>query len=247
MSVTEHTGGAVLFEDQRAIEILLAWKFALPEYKHLETSQRVTLAKRETNMTNDLIDVDFVRRDELAKAEFDQIRPRQNKTIRVALLTEYCKAKGANYHWYKGKGYRCNSPKDGPDAECCQHVQRSWSCWVLALQYLNADSNGKLARGAEIKYRVGYIALARTPYGQVAECENEAPGCDMFYSNEGHDLISGASSKPIWKNSPQRESVIADAMRLADKLSEKVYPKLTDAEWHRLIKTGTTSELEEQE
>lgn len=25
---------AVLFEDQRAIEILLAWKFVLPEYKH---------------------------------------------------------------------------------------------------------------------------------------------------------------------------------------------------------------------
>jgi hypothetical protein len=200
---------------------------------------------------DEIQDLDF-RKGEMDRelAPFDQIAPTKSRTIRIALLTEYCRPKAAPYHFYRDKFLRCNSPKDGPDAECCQHVQRSWTCVCLAVQYLNADRDGKLAPGSDIKHRVGYISLAKTAYAQLSEYQNEAPGCDLLYSkgDDDHYHFNGASSTPRWKQSPQREKVTADAMRWADgvKLTEKLGKKLSDVEWHRLIKTGTTLPEEEE-
>ena len=105
---------------------------------------------------------------ELAGAEIDfgtdpggelsplhQISPNEGKTLRIALLDEFCKPRASHYHWYRNGFYRCNTPKDGPEAACCK-VQRSWTCVCLAIQYLSADPDCKLRKGADIKYRVGY-------------------------------------------------------------------------------------------
>lgn len=117
-------------------------------------------------------------------AQFDQIRPGPWQTLRIALLNEFCPAKATYYHWYRNNFYRCNS-KDGAEAECCGHVQRSWTCVCLALLYTdaNADKAGSFARGSAIKYRVGYVGLARTVYQQLSNFETAAPGCDLWYSN----------------------------------------------------------------
>lgn len=175
-----------------------------------------------------------------------QISPRAGETLRIALLKEFCKPKGAHYHWYRNGFYRCNTPKDGAEAECCTTVQRSWTCVCLAIQYLNAEPNGSLARHSSIKYRVGYISLAKTAYSQLSEFEADAPGCDLLYSKGESYRISGGSRVPRWKESPQAEHVTIDAARWQDgtKLIEKLGKKLTAEEWTRLIKTGTTGELD---
>jgi hypothetical protein len=202
----------------------------------------------ENNLIDDVEDVSFTKGEMAGElSPLHQINPKQGQTLRIALLAEYCKPKGAFYHWYRTGFYRCNT-KDGLESECCQKVQRSWTCVCLAVQYLNADSSGKLARGTDIKFRTGYISLSKTAYAQLSEYQNAAPGCDFLYGKDDYYHISGASSIPRWKESPQREKVTADAMRWADgkKLTEKLGKKLTDVEWHRLITTGTTAELEEE-
>jgi hypothetical protein len=198
----------------------------------------------------DIKDVNF-RKGELLSEELSplhQICPKKGQTLRIALLSEFCKPKGSTYHWYRNNFYRCNSPKDGPDAECCQKVQRSWTCVSLALVYLNADTKGNIERGSNIQYRVGYVGLARTAYQEVSEYQSEAPGCDLLYSNDDHYNIGGASRIPRWKESPQAGEVTREAQRWADgkKLSEKLGKKLSDVEWHRLITTGMTLEPEEE-
>lgn len=87
-----------------------------------------------------------------------QICPREGQTLRISLLDQFCKPRAANYHWHCGGFYACNTPKAGPEAPCCR-VQRSWTCVCLAVQYLSADAEGKLTKGADIKYRVGYVTL----------------------------------------------------------------------------------------
>ena len=118
----------------------------------------------------------------------------------------------------------------------------------LALLYLNADAKGNIERGSNIQYRVGYVGLSRTAYREVSEYQVEAPGCDLLYSNDDHYNIGGASRMPRWKESPQAGEVTREAQRWADgkKLTEKLGKKLTDEEWHRLIKTGSVVELEDE-
>jgi hypothetical protein len=175
-----------------------------------------------------------------------QISPKVGQTLRIAMLDEFCKPKAAPYHWYRDGFYRCNTPKDGPEAPCCK-VKQSWTCVCLALLYLNADENGKVEKGADIKYRVGYVSLAKKAFLQVAEFQKEAPGCDLLYSKDDGYSIKGASRIPRWKQSPQAAEVEAAAIRWADgkKLVEKLGKKLTDIEWVRLLKTGSITELED--
>ena len=176
-----------------------------------------------------------------------QIWPNEGQTLRVALLHEFCKPKASHYHWYRNAFYRCNTPKGSPEARCCK-VQRSWTCVCLAMLYLNAAADGKLAKGVDIRYRIGYVGLARTAYRQVSECVKEAPGRDLWYSKaDGHYCFRGVSVIPRWRLSPQAAQVEADARRWADgkKLEEKLGKKLTDAEWARLLKTGFPYEIEE--
>jgi hypothetical protein len=177
-----------------------------------------------------------------------QICPKPGQTLRIALLSEFCKPKGAYYHWYRGGFYRCNTAKDGPEAECCRKVQRSWTCVCLALLYMNAESDGKLARQSDIKYRIGYASFARTAFSEVSEFQKAAPGCDLYYSKDEHYLLRGASTSPRWKESPQSAKVATEAARWADgaKLIEKLGKKVTDIEWARLIKTGSTAEIEDE-
>ena len=176
-----------------------------------------------------------------------QVCPKEGQTVRIALLDQFCKPKAAHYHWHRSGFYRCNTPKDGPEAACCK-IQRSWTCVCLAIQYLSADPDCKLRKGADIKYRVGYVSLARTAYTEVSEWAKEAPGCDLLYTKtDGSYSFRGVSRTPAWKLSPQAAQVEADANQWADgkKLLEKLGRKLTDAEWARLLKTGSIHEIEE--
>ncbi len=176
-----------------------------------------------------------------------QICPKEGQTIRIALLDQFCKLKASHYHWYRNGFYRCNTPKDAAEAPCCK-VQRSWTCVCLALQYLNVGPDCKLVKGADIKYRVGYVSLARTAYGQVSEWMKEAPGCDLLYTkSDGSYSFQGVSRTPAWRLSPQAGKVETDANRWADglKLVEKLGKKITDAEWVRLLRTGSICEIEE--
>jgi hypothetical protein len=177
-----------------------------------------------------------------------QISPKQGQTLRIALLTEFCKPKAASYHWYRNGFYRCNTPPEGPDAECCAKVQRSWTCVCLALLYLNADSHGNLARYGDIKCRIGYVSLAKATYAQASGFESEAPGCDLHYSKDEYYHLSGASRVPVWKETAQAEAIANEARRWEDgkKLIEKLGKKITNEEWTRLIKTGTTAELDDE-
>ena len=178
---------------------------------------------------------------------FHQICPQEGQTIRVAMLDEFLKPLASHYHWYRGGFYRCNSRKGVPEAPCCE-VRRSWTCVCLAVQYLNADASGKLKRGADIKFRVGYVSLARTAFGEVSEWVTGAPGCDLLYTKSGGSYsFQGESRNPFWKLSPQAGQVEAEAKRWAggEKLREKLGRKLTDEEWARLLKTGSPYEIEE--
>ncbi len=176
-----------------------------------------------------------------------QISPKEGQTIRIALLDQFCKPRASAYHWFRNGFYRCNTRKDGPDAPCCK-VQRSWTCVCLALQYLNASPDGKLVKSADISFRVGYVSLARIAYWEVSEWAKEAPGCDLLYAKAGGSYtFRGASRTPFWRLSPQAGQVEAEARRWADgmKLAEKLGRRLTDEEWARLIRTGSTCEIEE--
>jgi len=197
-------------------------------------------------MDTDVTDFDFHSPMPEEISPLHQISPKQGQTIRIAMLDEYCKPKAAHYHWYREGFYRCNSPKDGLEAPCCA-VRQSWTCVSLALQYLNANDEGEIAMGADIKFRVGYVSLARTAYVLVSECHKEAPGCDIhYYKSDGYQ-ICGATRVPAWKLSPQAAEVEAAARKWSDgkKLIEKLGKKLTDTEWIRFLKTGSISELED--
>jgi hypothetical protein len=176
-----------------------------------------------------------------------QICPKNGQTLRIALLTEVCKPKGAHYHWYRNSFYRCNTPEGSAENECCRHVQRSWTCVCLALLYMNAG-NTKIERGSSVKYRIGYVGLSQSVYREVSALQTEAPGCDLYYSNNGHYEITGASKTPKWKDSPQAAEIAREAKRWADgkMLTSKLGKKITDEEWCRLIKTGTTLPEEEE-
>jgi hypothetical protein len=197
--------------------------------------------------TND-VHLDFEDNLEEDFSPLHQICPKAGQTLRIAMLDAFCKPMACNYHWYRNGFYRCNTPKDGPEARCCE-VKQSWTCVSLALVYQNADANGKIAQGGDIKYRVGYVSLSKTAYLQVHACHKKAAGCDLLYSNDGGYGIREASCLPAWRQSPQSAEVEAAARKWADgkKLIEKLGKKLTDAEWVRLMKTGSTVELEDWE
>ena len=126
----------------------------------------------------------------------------KTQTIRIALLDQFCKPKASHYHWHRNGFYRCNTPKDGPEAPCCK-IQRSWTCVCLAIHYLSADPDGKLRKGADIKYRVGYVSLSRTAYTHVSGWMKEAPGCDLCYTkSDGSYSFQGVSRTPAWKLAP---------------------------------------------
>ena len=177
---------------------------------------------------------------------FHQICPKEGQTVRIALLNQFCKPMASHYHWHRNGFYRCNTEKDGMEAPCCK-VQRSWTCVCLAILYLSAEPNGKLRKGADLKYRIGYVSLALTAYRQVLEWVKEAPGCDLCYAKaDGSYSFQGVSRNPAWKLSPKAAQVKADANQWADgkKLLEKLGRKLTDAEWVRLLETGSIYELD---
>jgi hypothetical protein len=196
---------------------------------------------------NSDIDLDFEDNLKEELSPLHQICPKPGQTLRIAMLDSICKPKATYYHWYRSGFYRCNTRKDGPEALCCAHVQRSWTCVSLALVYLNTDALGKLSKGADITFRVGYVSLAKTAFSQVAEYHKDAPGCDLYYTKDGGYRIEGASRIPRWKESPQAAEVEIAAGTWVDgiKLTEKLGKKLTDDEWGQLIKTGSITEMED--
>jgi hypothetical protein len=177
-----------------------------------------------------------------------QICPKkEGETLRIALLTQFCKPKATYYHWHRNRFYRCNTEKDGPIAPCCE-IRRGWTCVCLAVAYLGTDPDGKLRKGPDIRYRVGYVSLSENAFRQVKVCVRKARGCDLYYSmTEGYYSFSRARRAPAWKLSPQAAKVEAEAVRWADgeKLREKLGRVLTNPEWVRLLKTGSIYEIEE--
>jgi hypothetical protein len=88
------------------------------------------------------------------KEVFSQIQPASGQAYRVALLTSICKPKAATYHWFKDKFIRCNSKADDLH-ECCDSSKHSWTCAALAIRNMNADKDGKLARGSAVSVSIG--------------------------------------------------------------------------------------------
>jgi len=176
-----------------------------------------------------------------------QICPRNGETIRVAFLNDVCKPKAAFYHWHRGGFYRCNSKVDGPQAPCCK-INRSWTAVCLALVYLDSNPAAKLKEGDEIRYRIGYVGLARTAYAHVSEFLNESNSCDLYYAKDGGGYsFRGAARIALWRKSQQVERILSEAGRWSDgtKLTSKLGTKLTDEQWERLLRTGSIHELED--
>jgi hypothetical protein len=181
-----------------------------------------------------------------------QISPREGQILRVSPLIQIVNAKSSYYHWHKRAFYRCNSPKE-PDPKnpslCCEKSARSWTCVSLALLYLNASPEGKLAKGAAIKFRIGYIGCAPQPWEQVKAALVKYPdGVDFLYTKDDYYNFEAVAHPPRWTASPQREEVIAAVAPWLDgvKLTEKLGKKLTDEEWRLLIEKGRTYLLEEE-
>jgi len=181
-------------------------------------------------------------------SSFHQIAPKLGQILRVSLLTHLVQPKASAYHWYRQQFVRCNSPKDAPGSSmCCQKVGKpSWTCVVMALQYVNADQDGKLSGSVVPKFRVGYISLARTAYKQVSELMSEAPGCDILYSKDtdGYHFV-GASRSPSWQSVSLQVEEAATRFRDGQKLVSKLGKKLTDMEWKNLIAHGSPQWEEE--
>jgi hypothetical protein len=173
---------------------------------------------------------------------FHQISPKFGQTLRVSLLTHFVKPKASAYHWYREQFIRCNSPKDAPEsAICCQKVGKpSWTCVVMALQYLDADKDGKLSGSVTPKFRVGYISMSRTAYTQVSTITAEVPLCDLYYSKgaDGYQFV-GASSLPRWQSMASTVELAAAPFLDGQKLASKLGKKFTDAEWKSLIAHGS--------
>lgn len=177
------------------------------------------------------------------KETFTQIQPKAGETVRISLLTSVIKPKACYYHWLSTGGYRCNTKDDVPH-ECCAKYDRSWTCWCLALKYLDADPTGKLAHGVDSRYLIGYLALRSDAFREVNEYL--VSDCDLYFKNDHGYHFTGASSNPRWKDFPKRGKVIADAAAMEERFLGKIYPKLTDAEWHNLITTGSRFGVDEE-
>ena len=192
--------------------------------------------------------IDFETDIGVERSPLHQIRPEKGgETLRIAILSSICKPRSSHYHWHRNSFYRCNTEEGCPPAPCCK-IRRSWTCACLAMVYLSADSDGRLPKDADIRYRIGYISLSENAARQVKECAHEARGCDLLYSKtDGYYSFHRARRIPAWKGSPQAAKVEQDAGIWSDgkKLEEKLGKQLSDTEWQRFLKTGYPYQLED--
>lgn len=118
-----------------------------------------------------------------------------------------------------------------------------------AIRYVNADKDGKLARGSAMSVSIGYVGMSRAAFTRANEFLKESPECALYYSNAGGSyLVEGASRLPIWKESPEAAAVLAAARQYADgtKLQEKLGEKLIDQEWSLQIRAGSKFGVDEE-
>jgi hypothetical protein len=194
---------------------------------------------------DDVEDIDFGTgnlRESEQLSVLHQIKPEQGHKYRLALLTEFCRPKASYYHWKRGF-YRCG----GERASCCTAgLIRSWTCVALALQYLNLDDKLGFI-DSNLRYRIGYVGMSKSVYGEVSAIPAEFRRGDLIYSNDGNLHLRLGKKVPAWRASPAASAIEREASKWADgsKLREKLGKVLTPEQWGNLIQTGSIAGMDD--
>jgi len=188
-------------------------------------------------MSSEIKDVQFGDKD-LTASGFTQLKPAGEG--RSIILSFIGKVKQSAYHWMhkRGKGYRCNG--DACPA-CAAGITQSWSAVALAAAYRsNCD------------VQIGYVPLSRPAYKDVSKLNGGKPKeCNAKLTSVGSGFAFESDSGPArWTRDAAMRKAVETAQtdaRINALLESKLYDKLTNAEWERVLAGKSAKELESEE
>jgi hypothetical protein len=120
----------------------------------------------------------------------------------------------------------------------CPREDARWNGVALAIEYTNADVNGKLAADKKPEYRIGYISLSAAHFKTLSEAsEGLTPfDIDWVMSFDGKRFgFRPVSNSPRYRHVGDGDLVVGLAAQFAPKLAGKAGRKISAADLKAML------------